>query len=145
MITNSFNRNTSGKTNLIWSGLCMSSPSLLNWLVTQHFDEHYKSKQNEWFLSEPEYTILVSRHRILRTEYLSLGVFLSKQHHLGLKAQSYENRIFTFGCLSLKAIYNSYKLQRLLHVTKFLFMSSFTTLLLRHLPTEIVISINVFY
>ena len=34
--------------------------------------------------------------------------------------------VFTFGCFSLKAVYSSCKLERLLQVTKFLFMYSFT-------------------
>ena len=66
-----------------------------------------------------------------------------RTHHLRLKAQKFENPIFTFGCFSLKAVYNSCKLQRLLQVAKFLFMYSFTTLLFRHRLTEIVIFINV--
>ena len=45
---------------------------------------------------------------------------------LGLKAQNIENPIFTFGCFSMKAVYNSCKLQRLLQVSKVLFMYSFT-------------------
>ena len=48
-------------------------------------------------------------------------------------------------CFSLKAVYNSCKLQRLLQAAKFVFMYSFTTLLFRPLPTEIAISINVYY
>ena len=72
-----------------------------------------------------------------------------RAHHLGLKAQNFENPIFAFGCFSLKAVYNSCKLQRLLQVAKFLFMYSFThtniVFLFRHLPTEIVIFINVCY
>ena len=75
-----FNGNTEGKTKLIWSGLCMSSPSPLHRLATQHFDERYKRKQSESFLSQPEHTIWVSRHRTLRTQYLHLGLFLWKQY-----------------------------------------------------------------
>ena len=63
-------------------------------------------------------------------------------HHLGLKAQNFENPIFTFGCFSL--VYNSCKLQRLLQ--RLLFMHWFnytnTVFLFRHLPTEIVIFAN---
>ena len=44
----------------------MSSPSPWHRLATQHFDEHYKSKQSESFLSQPEPTIWVSRHKTLR-------------------------------------------------------------------------------
>ena len=59
-----------------WSVLFMSRPSPLHRLATQHFGEHYKRKQSESFLSQPEHTIWVSRHRTLRTQYLHLGVFL---------------------------------------------------------------------
>ena len=50
----------------------------------------------------------------------------ARTHHLGLKAQNFENPIFTFGCFSLKAVYYSCKLQRLLWVAKFLIMYPFT-------------------
>ena len=63
-----------------WSGVCISSLSLLHQLTTQHFDERYKHKQSKSFLSQPEYTIWVSRHRTLRTQYLYLDVFLWKQY-----------------------------------------------------------------
>ena len=103
----------------------MSSPSPLHRLATQHFDERYKRKQSESFLSQPEHTIL------------------------GLKAQNFENPIFTFGYFPLKAVCNYCKLQRLSQVAKFLIMYSFThtniVFLFRHLPTEIVIFINVCY
>ena len=73
----------------------------------------------------------------------------ARTHHLGLQAQNFENPIFTFWCFSLKAVYNSCKLQRLLQVAKFLFMYSFThtniVFLFKHLPTEIVIFKNVCY
>ena len=66
---------------------------------------------------------------------------------MGLKAQNFQNPIFTFGCFFLKAVYNSCKLQRLLEIAKFLIMYSFThtniIYLFRHLPTEIIIFINV--
>ena len=45
----------------------MSIPSPFHQLVTQHFDERYKRKEDKSFLSQPEYTIWVSRHRTLRT------------------------------------------------------------------------------
>ena len=99
----------------------MSSPSLLHRLATQHFDERYKHKQSESFLSQPEHTIWVSRHRTLRTQYLHLGVFLWKQY----------------------IILVSYKDFCKLQI--FYFMYSFTTLLFRHLPTETFIFINVCY
>ena len=73
---------------------------------------------------------------------------LARTHHLGLKAQNFENPIFTFGFF-LKAVYNSCKLQGLLQVAKFLVMYSFThtniVFLFRHLPTEIIIFMNVCY
>ena len=63
--------------------------------------------------------------------------------------QSFENPILVFGCFSLKAVYNSSKLQRLLQFAKYLFTPSIshttTVFLFRHLPTEIVIFINVCY
>ena len=102
----------------------MSSPSPLHRLATQHFDERYKRKQSKLFLSQPEHTIWVSR-------------------------QNFENPIFTLVCFSLKTVYNSCKLQRLSQVAKFLFVYSFThtniAFLFRHLPTKIVIFINVCY
>ena len=63
----------------------------------------------------------------------------ARTHHLGLKAQSFQKPIFKLGCFSLKALYNSCKIQRLFQVAKFLFMYSFThtniVLLFRHPPT----------
>ena len=67
----SFNGNTSRKTRLIWSGLCMSSPSSLHWLATQHFYERYKCKQRESFLSQPEHSIWVL---IINTVGLNLAL-----------------------------------------------------------------------
>ena len=69
----------------------------------------------------------------------------AKTHHLGLKAQNFENPTFTFGYFPLKAVYNSCKLQRLLQVAKLLFICSTTTLLFRHLPAETVLFIKVCY
>ena len=63
-----------------WSGIFLSSPSPLYWLATQYFDECSKCKQSESFLSQPEHTIWVSRHRTFRTQYLHLGSFLWKQY-----------------------------------------------------------------
>ena len=71
----SFSGNASPKAKLIWSG---RSP--FHWLATEHFDEHYKRKQTESFLTQSEHTILVSRHRTLRTQYLHLSVFFWKQY-----------------------------------------------------------------
>ena len=103
----------------------MSSPSPLHQLATQHFDKRYKGKQSEPFLSQSEHIIWTSRHRTLRTQYLH------------------------FGCFSLKAVYNSGKLQRLWQVAKILIMNSFThtniVFLPIYVPTEIVIFINVCY
>ena len=69
----------------------------------------------------------------------------ARTHHLDLKAQNFENAISTFGWFSRKAVYNSCKLQTLFQVATFLFMYPFTALLFRHLPTEIVIFINLCY
>ena len=73
----------------------------------------------------------------------------ARAHHLGLKVQNFERPIFTFGCFSLKAVYTSCKLQRLLQVAKFLSMYSFThtniVFFFRRLPSEICIFINVSY
>ena len=64
----------------------------------------------------------------------------AKTHHLGLKAQNFEKPIFTFGCVYLKAVYNSWKLQRLLQVATFWITYSFThtnmVFLFRHLSTS---------
>ena len=54
----------------------MPIPSPLYQLATQHFDELYEREQSESFVSQPERTIWVSRHRTLRTQYLHLDVFL---------------------------------------------------------------------
>ena len=73
----------------------------------------------------------------------------ARTYHFGLKALNLENPIYTFGCFSLKAIYNSCKFQRLFQVAKFSLMYSFThtniVFLFRHLSTEIAILINVCY
>ena len=73
----------------------------------------------------------------------------ARTHHLALKAYNFEKTIFTFGCFSLEVLYNSCKVQRILQVEKLLIMYSFThtniVFLFRHLPTEIVIFINVCY
>ena len=117
----SFNGNNWGKTKLIWSGFCMSSLSPLHRLATQHFDESYKRRQSESFLSQSEHTIWISRHRTLRTQYLHLGVILWNYY------------------IILASCKDFCKLQ------SFCLCSPFTTLLFRHLPTEIVIFINVSY
>ena len=69
--------------------------------------------------------------------------------HLGLKAQNFKDPIFTYECFSLKTVYNSCKLQRFLHLTKFFIMYSFThtniVFLFTHLSIDIVIFINVYY
>ena len=73
----------------------------------------------------------------------------TRTYHMVLKARNFDIPIFKFGCFSLKAVYNSRKLQRPLQDAKFLFMHSFThtniVFLFRHLPTEIVIFINFCY
>ena len=50
----------------------------------------------------------------------------ARTHHFGLKAQTFVNPIFTFVWFSLKAVYNSCNLQRLLQVAKFLIIYSIT-------------------
>ena len=69
----------------------------------------------------------------------------ARTQYLGLNAQYFENSIFKFGCFSLKAEYNSWRLQRFLQVEKFLIMYFFThtqiLFFFRQLPTEIVSSI----
>ena len=51
-------------------------------LATQHFDERYKHKQSESFLSQQERTIWVSRQRTLKTQYLHLDIFLWNQYKI---------------------------------------------------------------
>ena len=60
----------------------MSSFCPLHRQAAQHFDEHFIGKQSESFLSQPEQTIWVSRHRTLRTQYLHFSVFLWKQYKI---------------------------------------------------------------
>ena len=102
----------------------MSSLRPLHRQAAQHFDERFICKQIESFLSRPEHTIWVSRHRTLRTQYLHLGVFLWKQYKMLASYKDFR------------------KLQ-------FLFMYSFThtniVFLFKHLPIEIVIFKNVCY
>ena len=52
----------------------------------------------------------------------------TRTHHFDLQAQNFENSVFTFGCFSLKVVYNSCNLQRILQAAKFLIMYSFTPL-----------------
>ena len=54
----------------------MSSLRPLHRQAAQHFDERFIRKQSESFLSQPEQTVWVSRHRTLRTQYLHLGDLL---------------------------------------------------------------------
>ena len=104
----------------------MSNPSPLHQLPTNTTFWWAPQTQTEWAIFEP-----------------------ARTHHLGLKPQSYENPIFTCGCFYLKAVYNSCKLKTLLQVAKFLVMYFFThtniVFLFGHLPTEMVIFINVCY
>ena len=92
--------------------------------AAQHFDEHFIRKQSESFLSQPEQTIWVSRHRTLRTQYLHLYAFLWKQYK------------------ALASYKDFWKLQ-------LLFMYSFThyniAFLFKHLPTEIFMFKSVCY
>ena len=66
----------------------------------------------------------------------------ARTHHLGLKVQYFENPIFIFGCFSLKAVYDSCKLQSFCLCTLLL---TLTVFLFRNLTTEIVIFINICY
>ena len=79
-----------------WSGLRMSSPSPLHRLETQHFDERYKRKKSESFLSQPEHTIWVSRHKPLSSQYLHLVVFLWKQYKILASYQDFCKLLFFF-------------------------------------------------
>ena len=103
----------------------MSSFSPLYRLATQHFDERYKRKQSESFLSQPEHTIWVSRHRTLRIQYLHLGTSLLKQY------------------IILASYKDFCKLQSFCLCTPLL--NTNIVFLFRHLPTEIFILINVCY
>ena len=81
--------------------------------------------------------------------YTEWVIFEPIRTHRDPQETDLEKPIFSFGCFSLKTVYNSCKLQRLLQVVKFLFMYSFThtsiAFLFRQLPTEIVIFINFCY
>ena len=70
-----------------------------------------------------QHNILMSTTNANRVSHFSGP---ARTHHLGLKAQNFENPISTFWCFSLKVVYSSGKLRRLLQVTKFLIMYSFT-------------------
>ena len=98
----------------------------------------------------PVYCIEQQRNLLMSATNANRVIFEQvRTHHLDLKTQNFENPIFTFECFSLKAVYNSCNLQRLLQFSKFLFMYFFThtniVLLFRYLRTEIVIFINVCY
>ena len=54
----------------------MSSLRPVHRQAAQHFGERFIRKQSKSFLSQPEHTIWVSRHRTLRTQYFHLGVLL---------------------------------------------------------------------
>ena len=103
----------------------MSSPSPLHRLATQHFDERYKRKQSESFFSQPEHTILVSRHRTLSTQYFYIWVFFFESSIYFLQDTK------TFAC------------SKVFHYI--LLSNTNRVFLFRHLPIEIVIFINVCY
>ena len=69
-----------------------------------------------------------------QTEWVIFGP--AKTHHLGLKGQNFQNPIFTFGPFTLKAVYNSCKLQLLFQVYSYSLVFLF-----RQLPTKIVVVI----
>ena len=102
----------------IWSGLCMSSFHPLHRQAAQHFDERFICKQTESFLSQPEQTIWVSRHRTLRTQYLWKQYKIIASYKDFCKLRSLFMYSFTH--------------------TKIVFV-------FKHLTTEIVIFKNVFY
>ena len=117
-----FNKNTYGKTKLIWSGLCTSSLRPRHRQAAQHFDKRFIRKQSESFLRQPEQTIWISTHRTFSSQYLHLVVFLWKQYK------------------SLASYKDFCKLQFLF---MFFFTHTNTVFLFKHLPTEIVIFKNV--
>ena len=84
----------------------MSSLRLLHRQAAQHFDERYKRKQSESFLSQQEHTIWVPRNRPLRIKYLHLDVSLWKQYKiqvakfLFMYSFTYTNIVFLFKHLS---------------------------------------------
>ena len=92
-------------------------------LATQHFDERYKHKQSESFLSQQERTIWVSRQRTLKTQYLHLDIFLWNQYKI---IASYKDF-----CKSQSFFY--------------VLLYSHLVFLFKHLPTEIFIFKNVCY
>ena len=63
-----------------WSGLSILSP--VHCIDKQHNILMSATNTNRvsHFLSQPEHTIWVSRHRNLRTQYINLGVFLWKYY-----------------------------------------------------------------
>ena len=83
VITNNFYWNyfRQDKVNLIRS-LYVKSQSIASISNTTFWSA--LQTQTEWVISEP-----------------------ARTHHLGLKAQNFENPLFIFGCFSLKAVYNS--------------------------------------
>ena len=103
--------------------------------------DQFFSIKSQLIASTSVHNILMSATKANRVSH-----FWASQNtpYLGLMAQNFESPIFTFGCFSLKAVYNSCKLQKVLQVAKFLIMCSFThtniVFLFRHLPTVIVIS-----
>ena len=70
-----FNGNNSGKTKLIWLGLCLPRFWALHQQTAQHFHKRFIRKQSDSFLSHPEHTIWLSRHRTFRTQCLHMGCF----------------------------------------------------------------------
>ena len=104
----------------------MSSPRPLHRQAAQHFDECYKRKQSESFLSQQEHTIWVSRHRTLRINiYIWMFFFESSIKSLQVTKTFAICKVFVFVFVYLTH-------------TKIDF-------LFKHLPTEIFISKNVCY
>ena len=88
------------KTKLIWSVLCILSPTPLHW----HCNNILMGATNANRMSNS---------------------WASQNTPLGSQGIELEDPIVMFECFSLKAVYNSCKLQRLLQVAKFLFMYFF--------------------
>ena len=111
-----FNRSTSVKTKLIWSVLCILSPTPLHW----HCNNILMGATNANRMSN---------------SWASQNTPLGSQ---GIEFWGPNSYVWVF---FFESINNSCKLQRILQAAKFLFMCSFTytniVFLFRHLPDEI--------
>ena len=90
-----FNGNNSGKTKLIWLGLCLPRFWALHQQAAQHFHNRFIRKQSDSFLSHPEHTIWLSRHRTFRTQCLHMGFFsFWKQYRNYIQKSTWKRRGF---------------------------------------------------